>query len=113
MAAKMDRRRGPDEEVIPELWQRRSRQTSPASIAPYGAGMSLLFSPLEIRGRTFANRIWLAPMSQHCAHDGIVGDWHLVHLGGFAIGRVGLVMTEGTAMRSTGRLTPLCPGIWQ
>jgi 2,4-dienoyl-CoA reductase-like NADH-dependent reductase (Old Yellow Enzyme family) len=74
--------------------------------------MSLLFTPLEIRGRTFNNRIWVAPMSQYSAPEGIVGDWHLAHLGGFAIGRVGLVMTEGTAMMPTGRLTPLCPGLW-
>ncbi|CAB4911047.1 MAG: hypothetical protein F2923_02585 [Actinobacteria bacterium] len=74
--------------------------------------MSLLFTPLEIRGRTFNNRIWLAPMSQYCSPDGVVSDWHLAHLGGFAIGRVGLVMTEGTAMLPTGRLTPLCPGLW-
>ena len=44
--------------------------------------------------------------------DGVVGDWHLVHLGARAIGGAGLVMAEATAVNPEGRISPWCPGIW-
>ena len=44
--------------------------------------------------------------------DGVVGDWHLVHLGARAIGGAGLVMAEATAINPEGRISPWCPGIW-
>jgi len=44
--------------------------------------------------------------------DGVVGDWHLVHLGTRAIGGAGLVMAEATAVNPEGRISPWCPGIW-
>ena len=37
----------------------------------------------------FPNRITVAPMCQYTAQDGIAGNWHLVHLGQFAISGVG------------------------
>ena len=40
--------------------------------------MSSLFSPLSLRGVTSRNRIWVAPMCQYSAVDGMPGDWHLV-----------------------------------
>ena len=39
-------------------------------------------------------------------------SWHLVHLGSRAVGGAGLVMTEGTAVTSEGRITPSDLGIW-
>ena len=74
--------------------------------------MPRLFSPLDIRGCTFANRVWVSPMCQYSAEDGVVGDFHLVHLGSFALGGAGLVMTEATAVVPEGRISPQCPGIW-
>jgi 2,4-dienoyl-CoA reductase-like NADH-dependent reductase (Old Yellow Enzyme family) len=71
-----------------------------------------LFSPLTIRGVTFPNRAWVSPMCQYSAVDGVVGDWHLVHLGSFAAGRAGLIMTEATAVSAEGRISIACPGIW-
>ena len=71
-----------------------------------------LFTPLTIRGLTFPNRAWVSPMCQYSAVDGVVGDWHLVHLGGFSSGRAGLIMTEATAVVPEGRISPDCPGLW-
>jgi 2,4-dienoyl-CoA reductase-like NADH-dependent reductase (Old Yellow Enzyme family) len=44
--------------------------------------------------------------------DGVVTDFHLAHLGSFAIGGAGLVMAEATAVNPEGRITPWCTGIW-
>ena len=74
--------------------------------------MSLLFTPLTIRGVEFPNRAWLSPMCQYSAVDGIVGDWHLVTLGAYATGRAGLVMAEATGVLPEARISPDCPGIW-
>ena len=71
-----------------------------------------LFSPLTLRGTTIPNRIWLAPMCQYSAVDGMPDDWHLVHLGARASGGFGLVMTEATAVLPEGRITPEDTGIW-
>ena len=67
--------------------------------------MPLLFDPLTLRGTTFANRIWLAPMCQYSAVDGVPNDWHLVHLGALASGGFGLVITEATAVVPEGRIS--------
>lgn len=37
---------------------------------------------------------------------GVMSDWHLVHLGGFAVKGSGLVMTEALAVEPRGRLSP-------
>ena len=74
--------------------------------------MSALFSPLSLRSVTVPHRAWVSPMCQYSAEDGIVNDWHLVHLGGFAIGRAALVMVEATAVTADGRITPWDLGLW-
>ncbi|WP_426593142.1 NADH:flavin oxidoreductase/NADH oxidase [Cellulomonas sp. McL0617] len=74
--------------------------------------MTLLFSPLTIRGTTFANRAWLAPMCQYSATDGSPNDWHLVHLGARAAGGFGLVIAEATAVVPEGRISPQDTGLW-
>ncbi|KOS56605.1 NADH:flavin oxidoreductase/NADH oxidase [Rhodococcus rhodochrous] len=71
-----------------------------------------LFSPLTLRGVTFRNRLWVAPMCQFSADDGIPDDWHLVHLGSFAKGKAGLVLTEATAVSPDGRISRKCTGLW-
>ena len=45
-----------------------------------------LFTPLQQRSLTLPNRIVVSPMCQYSAIDGVVTDWHLVHLGRFALG---------------------------
>jgi anthraniloyl-CoA monooxygenase len=54
----------------------------------------------------------VSPMCQYSAVDGLIDDYHLVHLGGFALGGAGLVMTEMTDVSPTGRITPGCAGIY-
>lgn len=71
-----------------------------------------LFQPLTLRGITARNRIVISPMCQYSAHDGHMDDWHLTHLGRFAIGGAGIVFTEATAVQKRGRITHGCPGIW-
>jgi 2,4-dienoyl-CoA reductase-like NADH-dependent reductase (Old Yellow Enzyme family) len=51
-------------------------------------------------------------MCQYSAVDGVVGPWHLVHLGGFATGGAGLVMAEASAVTPEGRISIACPGLW-
>ena len=74
--------------------------------------MSLLFEPLTLRGTTFRNRAWVAAMCQYSSTDGLPSDWHLVHLGSFARGGAGLVMTEATAVSADGRISLYDAGIW-
>ncbi|MBE0605051.1 MAG: NADH:flavin oxidoreductase/NADH oxidase [Deltaproteobacteria bacterium] len=71
-----------------------------------------LFSPLRLRELEFKNRIFVSPMCQYSAVDGMPTDWHLVHLGSRAVGGAALVMTEATAVSPEGRITPFDTGIW-
>ena len=71
-----------------------------------------LFEPLTLRSVTFRNRIGVSPMCQYSCVDGVVGDWHLVHLGSRAVGGAGLVMAEATAVTPEGRISPGDTGIW-
>jgi 2,4-dienoyl-CoA reductase-like NADH-dependent reductase (Old Yellow Enzyme family) len=73
---------------------------------------SQLFSPLKVRGVEFKNRVWVSPMCQYSAIDGVVGTWHIVHLGSFATGGVGMIMVEATAVMPNGRISVGCSGIW-
>ena len=74
--------------------------------------MAELFTPLTLRGVTVANRVWVSPMCQYSADAGVPDDWHLVHLGQFAIGGAGLVLTEAAAVVPEGRISPQDAGIW-
>ena len=71
-----------------------------------------LFSPLTLRGLTLRNRIVVSPMCQYKAHNGLANDWHLVHLGRFAMGGAGMVLTEATAVEARGRITHGDLGLW-
>ena len=76
--------------------------------------MSALFTPLSLRGTTFRNRLWVAPLCQYSVEkrDGVPTDWHLVHLGAFAMGGAGLIVTEATAVSPEGRISPHDTGLW-
>ena len=74
--------------------------------------MSHLFSPLTMRGLTLRNRVFVSPMCQYSCVDGIVNDWHLVHLGSRAVGGAGLVITEAASVSPEGRISPADAGIW-
>jgi 2,4-dienoyl-CoA reductase-like NADH-dependent reductase (Old Yellow Enzyme family) len=77
------------------------------------APMSALFSPLTLRGLTLKNRVVISPMCQYSATDGVANDWHLVHLGRFALGGAGLVIAEATAVAAEGRITHGDTGLWR
>lgn len=74
--------------------------------------MASLFTPFILRGVTFKNRIAISPMSQYRAVDGHANDWHMVHLGRFALGGAGLVYAEATAVEADGRRTHGDLGLW-
>jgi 2,4-dienoyl-CoA reductase-like NADH-dependent reductase (Old Yellow Enzyme family) len=72
-----------------------------------------LFSSLQLRSVSFANRIGVSPMCQYSCHDGFATDWHLVHLGCRAQGGAGLVIVEAAAVVPEGRISPGDLGIWK
>lgn len=74
--------------------------------------MSLLFSPLTLRGLTLRNRTVVAPMCQYSARHGLANEWHFVHLGRFAIGGFGLVILEATGVVPEGRISYGDLGLW-
>src|ERR1700691_4698908 len=75
--------------------------------------MAQIFDPLPIRGVTLQNRVAVSPMCQYSSEDGFANDWHLVHLGGRAVGGASLVFTEATAVTAEGRISPEDLGIWK
>ena len=74
---------------------------------------SILFSPLVIGDVTIKNRVVLSPMLQYSAQGGHVNDWHLMHLGKFAAGGVGLVFCESTKVDPRGCSTTNDLGLWK
>ncbi|MEO6949847.1 MAG: NADH:flavin oxidoreductase/NADH oxidase [Ginsengibacter sp.] len=72
-----------------------------------------LFAPLKIRSVNLKNRIVVSPMCQYSSVDGFANDWHLVHLGSYALGGCSLVFTEAAAICPEGRITPDDLGIWK
>ena len=76
--------------------------------------MTQLFSPLELRGLTLRNRIVMSPMCMYSAgEDGRATDWHLAHYVARAVGGVGLILTEATAVEARGRISPADLGLWE
>jgi 2,4-dienoyl-CoA reductase-like NADH-dependent reductase (Old Yellow Enzyme family) len=71
-----------------------------------------LFTPMRIRGLTLANRIVIAPMCQYSARDGLMNDWHLIHLGHLALSGAALLTIEATAVLPEGRITWADVGLW-
>jgi anthraniloyl-CoA monooxygenase len=65
-----------------------------------------------MRGVVLKNRIVVSPMAQYSAEEGLVGDYHLMHLGARAMGGAGLVMAEMTCVSADARITPGCPGMY-
>ncbi|KAG0370950.1 NADH:flavin oxidoreductase/NADH oxidase [Gamsiella multidivaricata] len=72
----------------------------------------LLFQPFTVKDLTLANRIIVAPMCMYSSKDGFMTDYHLAHLGSFAISGAGLVLAEATAVEPRGRISPADTGIW-
>ena len=73
---------------------------------------SALFTPFELRGLALPNRIVVSPMCQYSSENGNANDWHLMHLGQFAMGAAGLLITEATHVSAVGRISHRCLGLY-
>ncbi|MBT2582221.1 NADPH dehydrogenase NamA [Planococcus sp. ISL-109] len=76
--------------------------------------MAKLFEEFQIKDVTFKNRIVMAPMCMYQSdkEDGHVTDWHRIHYPTRAVGGVGLIITEATAVQPVGRISSRDLGIW-
>jgi len=73
-----------------------------------------VFTPFELKSITIPNRIVMPPMCMYSAtEEGQVTDWHLIHYGSRAVGKVGLIILEATAVEKRGRLSGRDLGIWE
>ncbi|MDQ8727847.1 NADH:flavin oxidoreductase/NADH oxidase [Bradyrhizobium sp. LHD-71] len=72
-----------------------------------------LFEPFTLKGITARNRIVVSPMCQYQSRDGSPTDWHIVHMGRYAIGGAGIVFYEETAVEDRGRKTHKCAGLYR
>ncbi|MEM7482799.1 MAG: FAD-dependent monooxygenase [Acidobacteriota bacterium] len=100
-----------DPELVRQIneWYCRDRgvELPPGAEAPPPA-----FAPFRLKDLELHNRIVVSPMCQYSAEDGLIDDWHLVHLGSRAVGGAGLIITEMTDVSPDGRITPGCAGLW-
>ena len=71
-----------------------------------------LFSPIRLGGITLPNRIVISPMCQYSASDGVMSDWHDIHLGHLAYSGAGLLMVEATGVTREGRISHGCTGLY-
>ena len=75
--------------------------------------MSNSFSKFRIKNIEINNRIAMAPMCMYSAdNEGKLNDWHFVHYVTRAVGKVGLIIQEATAVESRGRISHRDLGIW-
>ncbi|MFD0692532.1 NADPH dehydrogenase NamA [Paenibacillus sp. GCM10027628] len=73
----------------------------------------MLFTPYTIKEVTLKNRIVMSPMCMYASDEtGVVKDWHHVHYATRAVGQVGLVILEASAVTAQGRISPKDLGIW-
>jgi anthraniloyl-CoA monooxygenase len=98
-----------------EAWY--AAHVSESSVEPGRAETPPMFQPVTLRaaegpGLTLNNRVIVSPMDMYVAADGVPTEFHLVHLGGKALGGAGLVMTEMICPSPTGRISPGCGGLW-
>ena len=73
----------------------------------------LLFTPIRLGSVTSRNRVVVSPMCQYSSEDGGPTDYHLVHLGQFAMGGAGIVFCEETSVEERGRKSHHCAGIYK
>jgi anthraniloyl-CoA monooxygenase len=72
-----------------------------------------MFAPIRLRELELANRVIVSAMDMYTSEDGLIDDFHLVHLGSKALGGAGLVMTEMVCVSREGRITPGCAGLYK
>ncbi|HHZ01960.1 MAG TPA: NADPH dehydrogenase NamA [Tissierellia bacterium] len=75
--------------------------------------MSKLFTSFKIKDLNIKNRIVMAPMCMYSADkSGNSNDWHFVHYTSRAVGGVGLILQEATAVEPRGRISSNDLGLW-
>ena len=84
----------------------RRRGLAPGDVRPP------MFQPFRLGELALHNRVVVSAMDMYRATDGMPNDFHLVHLGGKALGGAALVMTEMVCVSATGRITPGCSGLY-
>lgn len=84
----------------------------PSDVFPQNKTLPILFQPLTLRGVEFKNRIFVSPMCQYSSDDGHASDFHLVHIGQYALGGAGAIIMEATAVVPEGRISPEDGGLW-
>ncbi len=77
-----------------------------------GRGVPPMLTPYKLRSVELKNRIVVSPMAMYSATDGLIDDFHLVHLGARAMGGAALVFGEMTCVSPDARITPGCLGLW-
>ena len=92
-----------DPEFVSEVerWFNHSQEPAPP-----------MFAPIQLRELELANRVIVSAMDMYSSVDGLIGDFHLVHLGSKALGGAGLLMTEMVCVSREGRITPGCAGMY-
>jgi anthraniloyl-CoA monooxygenase len=95
-----------------EGYERWFAKENGIEVAGNGRTLPPMFTPYSVRGVELSNRIVMSPMAMYSADDGLMDDFHLVHLGSRALGGAGLVFAEMTCVSSDARITPGCLGLW-
>jgi 2,4-dienoyl-CoA reductase-like NADH-dependent reductase (Old Yellow Enzyme family) len=90
---------------------------APGALKESSESTPTLFTPLSIRDVVLKNRILVAPMCQYSTapdgpEKGVLTNYHLVTLGGYALKGASLTFIEATGVQPNGRISPYCPGIW-
>ncbi|WP_221565422.1 NADPH dehydrogenase NamA [Alkalihalobacillus sp. TS-13] len=73
-----------------------------------------LFEPITFQNMTLKNRIVMSPMCMYSCdeQDGKVTNWHTTHYTSRAVGQVGLIIVEASAVHPQGRISMEDLGIW-
>ncbi len=72
-----------------------------------------LFDDLKIKDMHLKNRIVLAPMCMVSAEDGMANDFHILHYATRAMGQMGLIIVEATAVMENGMISSKDLGLWK
>lgn len=91
---------------VDEIFAREANPADPTPRPP-------MFHPFRLGGLELDNRVVVPAMDMYSSIDGTPGDFHLVHLGGKALGGAGLVMTEMVCVSPEARITPGCAGMYR
>ena len=72
----------------------------------------MLFESINIKNLKSRNRIILSPMAMYSAKNGLPNEFHFVHYGSRALGGVGIIILEATAIEKKGMITPSDLGLY-